>query len=101
MSTAALTALEQSHLSLRRALVAGDPEAILQAAQQVGEDTARIGDDDWAMESRDAMAERITRLRSAFAASRGLLNMLGNDLACRQSVMAALHGDGNSTSMRC
>lgn len=101
MSTAALSALEDGHLSLRSALVSGDADAIAAAAACIGECVARIGEDDWTTESRDKMAERITRLRAELAASRGMLNMLGDGLACRQSVIAALRGDGAATALHC
>lgn len=101
MSTAALSALEESHRELRRALVAGDADAIVAAAAHVGEASARIGDDDWTAEARSALADRIGRLRADLVASRGMLNMLGDTLACRQTVVAALRGDGTASPYHC
>jgi hypothetical protein len=101
MSTAALRALEESHASLRHALMAGDAAAIADAAARVGETTARIGDDDWTSESREQMVERITRLRAELAQSRGMLNILGDNVSCRQTVIAALRGDGAATPSHC
>lgn len=101
MSTAALSALEQSHHRLRRALMTGDADAIAAAAEEFGELSGRIGEDDWTGEERSLLVERIEHLRAQLAASRGMLNMLGDTLACRQSVVSALRGDGGATPYRC